>query len=130
MSTSETSTRGVHVFVRSRYVPEHSRPDQGQWLFAYTVRIRNDSEDTVQLVTRHWVITDATGEEREVRGAGVVGVQPTLEPGQAFEYSSFCPLPTPVGSMHGSFQMVVQTAGDRFDAEVAPFTLSEPMAYN
>jgi ApaG protein len=93
------------------------------------VRIRNQGEQSVQLMSRHWVITDANGDEQEVRGPGVVGAQPTLEPGEAFEYRSFCPLQTPVGTMHGSYQMVGED-GEQFDAQIAPFSLSEPMAFH
>ena len=129
MPDSETTTRGVSIQVVSEYVPHRSSPSHGQWLFTYRVRIRNEGSESVQLISRHWVITDAHGEEREVRGPGVVGAQPTLQPGEAFEYRSFCPLPTPVGTMHGSYQMVTAT-GEQFDAEVAPFSLSEPMAFH
>jgi ApaG protein len=83
----------------------------------------------VQLLSRHWIITDANGRVEEVRGAGVVGQQPRLRPGEAFEYTSGCPLPTPMGTMHGSYQMVNQR-GERFDALIQPFTLAEPYAVN
>jgi ApaG protein len=98
-------------------------------MFAYHVKVRNDGTDTVQLVGRHWIITDATGRVEEVRGPGVVGEQPVLKPGQSFDYTSGCPLPTPMGTMHGSYQMVTQK-GERFDAEIAPFTLAEPYTVN
>ena len=130
MSTSsETVTRGVRVRVQSRYVPQQSQPEQGKWFFVYTVRISNEGERSVQLVSRHWIITDGHGHIEEVRGPGVVGAQPVLRTGQTFEYSSFCPLPTPVGSMQGTYRMV-QEDGDQFDAEIAAFGLSEPLAYN
>lgn len=129
MTESEATTRGVEVKVASQYLPQRSSPTHGQWLFIYTVRITNAGEQTVQLVSRHWVITDANGDVREIKGPGVVGAQPTLKPGEAFEYRSFCPLETPVGTMHGSYQMVTQD-GDQFDAEIAPFSLSEPMAFH
>jgi len=128
-TTSEATTRGVHVRVRSRYLPQRSDPDGGEWFFVYTVRITNRGEDTVQLVTRHWVIRDGLGREQHVRGPGVVGAQPVLETGQAFEYTSFCPLPTSSGSMHGTFQMVT-TDGAAFDAEIAPFALSEELEFS
>ena len=129
MTESEAVTRGVEIKVASHYLPGKSSPTHGQWLFTYTVRITNSGTHTVQLVSRHWVITDANGEIKEVKGPGVVGAQPILEPGEAFEYRSFCPLQTPVGTMHGSYQMVT-TDGDEFDAEIAPFSLSEPMAFH
>ena len=129
MTESETTTRGVEVKVASQYLPQRSSPTHGQWLFIYTVRITNSGEQAVQLVSRHWIITDANGDVKEVKGPGVVGAQPTLKPGEAFEYRSFCPLQTPVGTMHGSYQMVTQD-GDQFDAEIAPFSLSEPMAFH
>jgi len=129
MSTSEAITRGLRVSVRAEYLPRHSRPEQGQWVFAYAVRIRNEGSVPVKLVTRHWIITDATGLVREVKGEGVVGAQPHLKPGQAFEYTSGCPLGTPSGTMHGTYQMVTD-GGDHFDADVAPFELGEPYSWN
>lgn len=129
MNRSKAVTRGVRVEVESTYVAERSRPDDGEWFFAYTVRVTNDAERTVQLVSRHWIITDANGREQEVRGPGVVGEQPVLQPGESFEYTSGCPLTTPVGVMRGSYQMV-QPGGAGFDAEIAPFTLSQPYAMN
>lgn len=125
MFSSRAITRGIEISVTSRYVPEQSEPSDHQWFFAYTVRIHNAGADTVQLVSRHWIITDADGEVEEVRGPGVVGEQPILEPGQSFEYTSACPLATSFGTMHGSYTMVI-AGGDRFDAEIAPFTLAEP----
>ncbi len=127
MFSSRAVTRGIEVFVQSSFVPEQSEPDQQQWFFAYRVRIHNGSEEAVQLMTRHWVITDANGKIEEVRGAGVVGKQPSLEPGQSFEYTSACPLGTAFGTMHGSYQMV-GPGGEEFDAEIAPFTLAAPNA--
>jgi ApaG protein len=129
LTESEATTRGICIQVASEYVPHRSSPTHGQWLFTYRVRIRNQGEQSVQLMSRHWVITDANGDEQEVRGPGVVGAQPTLEPGEAFEYRSFCPLQTPVGTMHGSYQMVGED-GEQFDAQIAPFSLSEPMAFH
>ncbi len=129
MSTSDASTRGVRIEVKSRYVPEHSNPEQDAWFFAYTVLITNDGEATVQLISRHWIITNADGQEQEVRGPGVVGAQPVLEPGESFEYTSACPLPTKVGTMHGTYQMVT-AEGEKFDAEIAPFSLRTPYAVN
>ena len=127
MFSSRAVTRGIEVHVQSSYVPEQSEPDQHQWFFAYRVRITNGGDETVQLRTRHWVITDANGKVEEVRGAGVIGQQPTLEPGASFEYTSACPLETAFGTMQGSYQMQCGD-GSSFDAEIAPFTLAAPNA--
>ncbi len=127
MFTSEAVTRGIRVQVTSQYVPERSDPANREWFFIYRVRVANEGSETAQLVSRHWVITDADGDVEEVRGPGVVGEQPILAPGQSFEYTSACPLPTAFGTMHGSYQMVTR-GGERFDAEIAPFTLAEPLA--
>jgi ApaG protein len=129
MSRSEATTRGIRIDVRAAYVPERSEPKHGHWLFAYRVRIANEGSATAQLVSRHWIITDANGHIEEVKGPGVVGQQPVLAPGEAFEYTSFCPLTTPFGTMHGTYQMVTD-GGEGFDAEIAPFTLAEPHAIN
>ena len=125
MFTSEAVTRGVRIQVESQYDAERSDPSRNQWFFLYTIRITNEGPDTVQLLTRHWVITDGAGKVEEVRGPGVVGKQPTLKTGESFEYTSGCPLTTPFGVMEGTYQMI--TANDEpFDARIAPFTLSEP----
>lgn len=129
MATSEAVTDGVRVRVESRYVPEHSDPERGGWLFAYTVSIANEGADTVQLLSRRWTITDANGEVEEVEGPGVVGAQPVLQPGESFEYTSACPLRTAFGTMHGAYVMVTN-GGDKFDAEIAAFSLSTPYAVN
>jgi ApaG protein len=126
---SDVTTRGVRVEVFPFYVPERSSPRDGQYFFAYRVRITNTGEQTVHLVSRHWVITDGDGRVEHVRGPGVVGEQPVLASGQSFEYTSFCPLPTPIGSMHGSYQMVAADGG-RFDAEIGLFSLAVPAALN
>lgn len=125
MFTSEAKTRGVRVAVQSEYAPDRSRPANNQWFFLYTITIANESHDTVQLLSRHWIITDGSGHVEEVRGPGVVGQQPVLEPGQSFTYTSGCPLDTPFGKMEGTYQMVTKS-GDAFDVTIAPFTLSEP----
>lgn len=125
MFTSEALTRGIRVRVESEYAPDRSQPGKSQWFFLYTVTITNEGADTIQLLTRHWVITDGTGHIEEVRGPGVVGKQPTLRPGEAFAYTSGCELATPFGVMEGSYQMISE-AGERFDVRIAPFTLSEP----
>jgi ApaG protein len=126
---SDTTTRGIRIQVESFYDEDRSAPDEGYYFFSYQVRISNTGAETAQLVSREWIITDAQGREEHVQGPGVVGEQPTLAPGEAFEYTSFCPLPTPVGTMHGSYQMVTRT-GDRFDAVIAPFSLATPHAVN
>lgn len=125
MFTSEAVTRGVRVRVASQYAPERSQPPNNQWFFLYTVTISNEGSEPVQLVTRHWIITDGAGHVEEVRGPGVVGKQPTLAPGESFEYTSGCPLSTPFGVMEGTYQMIT-AGGEKFDARIAPFTLSEP----
>lgn len=122
-------TRGVRVIVAPRYLPEQSDPAERRYLFAYHVAIRNQGEVAVQLLTRHWIITNGEGRVEDVRGPGVVGYQPRLEPGQAFEYTSGCPLDTPVGTMHGSFEMVLD-GGEHFDAEIKPFRLAVPGSLN
>ncbi|HEV2201059.1 MAG TPA: Co2+/Mg2+ efflux protein ApaG [Bryobacteraceae bacterium] len=121
-SLSEAVTHNVRVEVLSQYSPANSRPLHGEWVFEYTVRITNLAAETVQLLDRHWIITDGTGQVREVEGPGVVGEQPVLAPGQSFKYSSWCPLSTPVGVMRGSYRMG-RVNGDRFDVEIAPFSL-------
>jgi ApaG protein len=113
------------VNVRPQYLVEHSDPDDEKYVFAYTVTIRNTGEHTAQLISRHWIITDGNNAVEEVRGAGVVGEQPVLKPGEAFEYTSGCPLPTPVGSMRGSYQCVADD-GTAFEAPIPEFVLSTP----
>lgn len=125
MFTSEAVTRGVRVRVESRYDPERSDPSRNQWFFLYSITIANEGTASVQLMTRHWIITDGTGKVEEVRGPGVVGKQPILKPGESFEYTSGCPLNTAFGLMEGTYQMVTDD-GELFDAKIAPFTLSEP----
>jgi ApaG protein len=126
---SDTITRGIRVLVESFYDGERSLPQEGYYFFIYRVRITNLDSDTVQLISREWFITDANGEVQRVQGPGVVGEQPVLARGESFEYTSFCPLPTAVGSMHGSYRMVFQN-GDGFDAVIAPFALVVPHAVN
>jgi len=125
MFTSETVTRGVRVSVLSEYSADRSRPSDQQWFFLYTITIANEGQQPVQLLARHWIITHGNGRVEEVKGPGVVGQQPVLQPGQTFTYTSGCPLPTPFGTMKGTYQMTTQ-GGDRFDVDIAPFTLSEP----
>jgi len=129
MYGSETNTRGVIVRVESSFVPERSEPLKNRWFFAYRIKIANHGDQVVQLVSRHWIITDANGNVEEVKGPGVVGQQPVLEPGESFEYTSFCPLTSPFGSMRGTYQMTTEH-GVSFDAEIGEFELSEPMDVN
>jgi ApaG protein len=126
---SDTTTRGIRIQVRSEFLPERSSPRDSSYLFQYHVRISNTGTDTAQLVSRDWIITNAEGEVERVKGPGVIGEQPVLPPGGSYEYTSFCPLKTAVGSMHGSYQMVTAD-GERFDAQIAPFTLAVPNALN
>ena len=119
---SEAVTNDIRVEVLSQPSPENSRPQQGEWVFQYTVRITNQGSETVQLRSRHWIITDALDHVEEVKGPGVVGEQPILAPGESFKYSSWCPLKTPMGMMRGTYQMV-SAGGSHFDIEIAPFAL-------
>jgi ApaG protein len=129
MSTSEATTRGVHVQVESKLDPGRSAPQHDHWFFLYTVTITNRGDETVKLLSRHWIITDGEGHVEEVRGPGVVGEQPVLEPGRAFQYTSGCPLPTAYGFMRGTYRMSTMN-GEQFDAEIADFELSEPYSIN
>ena len=119
---SDAVTNGVRVEVMARHSKEHSKPLEGEWVFEYTVRITNMSDDPVQLVSRHWIISDAFGKVREVKGPGVVGQQPLLQRGQSFQYSSWSKLETPTGMMQGSYQMIGGTR-EEFEVEIAPFAL-------
>src|SRR5215211_1352452 len=119
------TTRGIQVQVRSEYVLSRSSPRESSYFFQYHVRISNVGTETAQLVSREWIITNADGEVERVKGPGVVGEKPVLAPGGAFEYTSFCPLKTAVGTMQGSYQMVTQD-GTRFDAAISAFTLAVP----
>lgn len=128
---SSTTTNGVSVEVESEWLPERSNPARNQWFFTYRVRITNVGTQTVQLVSRHWIIENGNGRVEHVRGPGVVGETPVLGPGQSFTYQSFCPLDTPIGSMRGTYQMIVpEDVGAAFDATIAPFTLACPSALN
>jgi ApaG protein len=124
--TSSSTTEGIRITVQSLYLADQSVPDRDRYVFAYTVAIRNDGARAVQLKTRHWIITDANGEVEEVRGDGVVGEQPRLDPGEAFQYTSGCVLATPLGTMQGSYRMW-RDDGSYFDAKIAPFSLVFPM---
>ncbi len=127
MSTAFTD--GIRVTVRSEFRPDRSAPAQGRFLFTYTVRIANEGGASAKLVSRHWIITDAHGKKEEVVGEGVVGQQPHLDPGEQFEYTSFCVLATPHGSMRGTYTMV-RAGGHPFEARIAPFTLVVPGSLN
>ncbi|HXF87426.1 MAG TPA: Co2+/Mg2+ efflux protein ApaG [Xanthobacteraceae bacterium] len=115
-------THAIEVTVTPRFLPERSSPDNGYYFWAYTIAITNRGDETVQLKTRHWKITDALGRLQEVRGAGVVGEQPVLAPGETFEYTSGVPLPTPSGFMRGTYGMVTMS-GKSFDIEIPAFSL-------
>jgi ApaG protein len=120
-------TRAIEVTVTPRFLAERSSPDNGYFFWAYTIAIANRGTQTVQLKTRHWKITDAHGRLQEVRGAGVVGEEPVLKPGETFEYTSGVPLPTPSGFMLGTYGMVTSD-GERFDIEVPAFSLDSAHA--
>ena len=126
---SSAETRGILVTVATQYIPERSSKPARQYAFAYTVTIANRGSEAAQLKSRHWIITDGDGKVQEVRGDGVVGAQPVLKAGQHFEYTSGCVLPTPRGTMKGTYQMV-RDNGETFDAEIAPFALALPYSLN
>ena len=122
---SENNSYTIDVQVRTRFVPDQSRPDDNRYVFAYTITLHNRGSVSAQLLTRHWVITDANGKVEEVRGDGVVGEQPWMRPGDDFEYTSGAVLETPVGIMGGSYQMLADD-GTEFEAPIPTFTLSIP----
>ena len=126
---SSALTQGILITVVSEYIPERSSVSARQFAFAYKVRIANQGAEPAQLRSRHWIITDSNGEVQEVQGEGVVGEQPVILPGRHFEYTSWCVIATPSGSMRGTYQMIT-TEGDRFDAEIAPFRLGLPQTLN
>ena len=123
----EAETRGVRVRVATSYLPQQSDPEEGRWVWSYVIDIENDSGETVQLVDRHWIITDALGRVEEVQGPGVVGEQPVLEPGDSYQYTSGCPLGTDSGVMVGSYGMITER-GERFEAAIPAFSLHLPGA--
>ena len=125
MFTSDAITRGIRVHVECEYAPERSQPSQNQWFFLYTITIKNEGDEPVQLMSRHWIITNGAGEVEEVRGPGVIGQQPLIAPGESFTYTSGCPLTTQFGTMEGTYQMTT-ASGEAFDVKIATFTLSEP----
>jgi len=125
VTTSEAVTNNVRVEVESQYAAGKSQPFQSRWYFYYTVRITNEGEETVQLLGRHWIATDASGQVEEVKGSGVVGEHPVLAPGESFEYTSGWDLRTSTGVLRGTYQMMTE-GGDPFDVEIAPISLQEP----
>ena len=126
---SSAHTQGILVEVKSEYIADRSAPAARRFAFAYTVEITNQGTETAQLKSRHWIITDAQGDVQEVKGEGVIGAQPILAPGESFEYTSWCVLPTPSGSMRGTYQMVT-SRGEGFDAQIATFRLMMPHSLN
>lgn len=126
---SDTVTDGIRVRVKASFWPERSSAESGQWAFTYTITISNEGSRVATLRTRHWLITDAHGRTEEVKGPGVVGKQPRLEPGQTFEYTSWAMLKTPFGLMRGSYQMEREDRS-MFDARIAEFALAQPNAVN
>jgi ApaG protein len=121
----ERVTRGIRVAVEPAYLDDQSDPEEGQYLWSYTVTIENNGPEPVQLLSRYWHITDAVGHIQEVRGPGVVGAQPVIDPGKTFQYTSGCPLPTASGHMVGTYQMK-SASGEAFEAEIPPFILESP----
>jgi len=123
--TDAAETRGITVRVSVSYLPEQSEPDRGRWFWAYHIRIENSGPMTVQLLTRHWIITDGRGARTTVEGEGVVGEQPMIAPGASFDYVSGCPLSTPMGNMQGSYHMIGED-GSAFDVAIPKFALTAP----
>jgi ApaG protein len=126
---SDTTTRGIRIRVESAYIADRSLPEDQYYFFTYHVTVTNEGTEAAQLVSREWIITDADGNVERVKGPGVVGQQPRLAPGTSFEYTSFCPLRTPLGTMHGSYTMTTDD-GESFEAEIDPFTLAIPHVVN
>ena len=120
------TTAGITITVKPSYLDTQSSPENSHFVWAYHIRIENNGSRTVQLRNRHWRITDSRGRTQEVRGAGVVGEQPVLRPGDSFEYTSGTPLPTPSGIMTGSYQMEASDTGERFDVTIPSFSLDSP----
>ena len=122
---AESKKYNINVSVNTAYIAEQSDPAADRYIFAYTITIANTGTEAAQLISRHWVITDAENVTQEVKGLGVVGEQPLLRPGESFEYTSGTAMATPVGTMRGSYQMVAED-GNKFEAEIPAFTLSMP----
>lgn len=125
MGKYSQTTQAITVTVEPFFLEEQSTPEENHYVWAYHVQIENGGRNTVQLVNRHWRIMDSTGNVQDVRGEGVVGEQPVLQPGKSFEYTSGTPLPTPSGFMAGTYQMEDEV-GERFDVEIPPFSLDSP----
>jgi ApaG protein len=123
--SEEASTGGIIVRVSVSYLPEQSEPQRGRWFWAYHIRIENEGAQTIQLLTRHWIITDGRGHRHTVEGEGVVGEQPVIAPGGSFDYVSGCPLSTPTGSMQGTYHMLSED-GSAFDVAIPKFALVAP----
>lgn len=122
---AESKKYNINVSVNTAYIADQSDPAADRYIFAYTITIANTGTEAAQLISRHWVITDAENVTQEVKGLGVVGEQPLLRPGESFEYTSGTAMATPVGTMRGSYQMVAED-GNKFEAEIPAFTLSMP----
>lgn len=125
----DTKKYDVVIEISPKYIAEHSDPEEDRYVFVYYITIRNNGTITAQLISRHWLITDANGQVQEVQGQGVVGQQPTILPNKYHKYNSFYVLSTPVGCMEGSFQMVAED-GTSFEAPIAPFSLATPRTLN
>jgi ApaG protein len=123
--SAEAETQGIVVRVSVSFLPEQSEPNRGRWFWAYHIRIENEGSQAVQLLTRHWIITDGRGAAHTVEGEGVVGEQPMIEPGSSFDYVSGCPLTTPSGHMRGNYRMRAED-GTAFDVEIPKFALLAP----
>ncbi len=123
-------TRGVRVMAEPKFLPEESEPDAGIFVFAYTITLANVGTEAVQLLSRHWIITDGGGIVREVKGDGVIGEQPVIEPGATYQYSSYSPMPTPVGNMRGSYLMRQVATGETFQAKIPLFFLRDLRQFN
>lgn len=122
---SDESDQPIAINVKAHFLSGQSDPDKNRYVFSYTITIRNVGKFPAQLLSRHWIITDADGNQQEVRGDGVVGEQPRIQPGEGYCYTSGAILKTPVGSMYGFYHMITDTGGE-FDAPIAPFTLAVP----
>lgn len=127
MSVQKSVSASFEISAFPQYVTEESKPEQNYFFFSYKICIKNKGSETAQLMSRHWIITDADGQNEEVKGPGVVGLQPKIQPGQTFEYESACPLTTPTGSMKGTYSMVTEN-GDHLQIEIPEFYLVCPQA--
>jgi ApaG protein len=123
-------TRGIRVIAEPTFLREESRPEEALYVFAYKITLMNTGEERIQLLSRHWIITDGTGGIREVKGEGVIGQQPVLDPGSTYEYSSFSPIPTPTGNMRGSYLMKSLSSGETFQAKIPLFFLRDLRQFN